>query len=63
VLVKVFYNSNAALEDWHAIELLDVCPLAMRKIVERAISHDPAQVSLSRPNRNSPPLQPPLLLS
>jgi hypothetical protein len=42
--VKVFYNSNAAMEDWHSIELPEVCPYYLRQLVERCADVDPAKV-------------------
>lgn len=43
-MVKVFYNSNAAMEDWHSIELPDVCPYHIRQIIESCVDPDPTKV-------------------
>ncbi len=48
-MVKVFYNSNAAMEDWASIELPEVCPLAVRQLIDDCNATDPQ----ARPNIDS----------
>lgn len=43
-MVKVFYHSNAAMEDWHSIELPDVCPYHIRQMIESCSNIDPTKV-------------------
>jgi hypothetical protein len=43
-LVKVFYNSNAAMEDWHSIELPEVCPYHIRQLIDSCADPEPSKV-------------------
>ena len=42
--MKVFYNSNAAMEDWHSIELPEVCPYHIRQLIDSCADPEPSKV-------------------
>jgi hypothetical protein len=48
-LVKVFYNSNAAMEDWHSIELPEVCPYHIRQLIDSCADPEPSKVGAPSP--------------